>query len=175
MDRLTIDFGTASPPSHGIGRALLGVGLLAAAGCLVAHLIVSGQRAEVQSALARLEPSAAAAKQAPVSPEEALQRQEEQAFVRHTAQQLSLPWGELFDAVEAPDYEAVTLLGVVPNAERKEVQIEAEARDLGDVLPFVRQLRETGGLHGARLLAHETVRRDARQVVRFKVMGTWGG
>lgn len=175
MDRLAINFGAISPPGHRIGRMLFGAGLLAVAGCLIAHLIISGQRAEVQSALLRLEPSRAAARQVPISPEEALQRQEEQAFVRHTAQQLSLPWGELFDAVEAPDYEAVTLLGVVPNAERKEVQIEAEARDLADVLPFVRQLRETGGLHGARLLAHETVRRDTAQVVRFKVVGTWGG
>ncbi|MCW5620597.1 MAG: hypothetical protein KIS79_05775 [Burkholderiales bacterium] len=154
---------------------LLGAGLLAAAGCLVVHLIVSEQRTEVQSALAHFDSNAATVRRAPVSPDEALRLQEEQAFVRHTAQQLGLPWGALFDAVEAPDYQAVTLLGVVPNVERKEVQIEAEARDLADILPFVRQLREAGGLHGARLLGHETVRRDSAQAVRFKVVGTWGG
>ena len=61
---------------------------------------------------------------------------------------------------------------VVPNAERKEVQIGGSAIRRCPAVRFGSCAKPAAYM--APVLAHETVRRDARQV-RFKVMGTWGG
>jgi len=172
MDRLDIDFGPASPHPGRVGRVLLLAALGVALAAAGVHLSITRQAEYAQARLASVQAETNSTQDA-LSPGEALQRQEEEVYVRQVAQQLSLPWAALFDAVEAPDYDAVTLVGIAPSAERKEVQIEAEANDLSDVLRFVRQLRQSGGLQGARLVTHEVVRRNSDQSVRFKVVGTW--
>lgn len=89
---------------------------------------------------------------------------------RTVAQRLTLPWSDVFDAVETAATAKVALIGLQPNADRKTVRITAESRNLNEALAFVRRLQATRRLERVYLASHQIQTRDAQRPVRFVVM-----
>lgn len=86
---------------------------------------------------------------------------------------LNAPWGVLFESLELSANENVAVLGMEPDIEHGEVRISVEARDMGAMLGYVRDIDAMPGLHGAYLESHQVVMQDPLHPVRFNVAARW--
>lgn len=85
------------------------------------------------------------------------------------------PWNELFQAIEASDNRDVALLEFSPDAERNELALVVEARNLPAMLAYQEQLSQVPALRQVAIASHEIVRTDPNKPVRFNVRAQWAG
>jgi len=169
MRALRIDFvrTPAAPPWLGWGLLAVSLG--------IAALLAAEFRA-TQTELARLEDRVerlrARASRAAADPQSARLLREELQRARAVTQQLSLPWGRLFQAVEGAAGRQVALIALQPESGQGVVRITAEARDLAEALAFVRRLSATRQLRGVHLAGHQIQTEDAQRPVRFVVLAS---
>lgn len=87
--------------------------------------------------------------------------------------QLTVPWEELFDTLEAADARRVAVLSVAPNARDHTLRLAGEARVMDDLLAYVSRLAERPTLAQVHLLGYSTTTRDGVPVISFTVAATW--
>jgi len=107
------------------------------------------------------------------SAEEMLGLRTEMRFARRVIEQLDTPWPALFAAIETAYDDNVTLLGVEPEPERREVRLLAEAKDAEAMLAYVRQVRQSPVLRDAWLVNHQVNLQDPLRPVRFTINARW--
>jgi hypothetical protein len=167
MRALQIDFVRPAAARPWVGWALLAVALGAAA-------MLAAEFRAAQVELARLEDRAerhrARELRAAADPQAARALREELQRARAVTEQLSLPWGRLFQAVESAATKQVALIALQPESTRGVMRITAEARDLGEALEFVRRLSATRQLRGVHLASHQIQIDDPQRPVRFVVL-----
>ena len=105
--------------------------------------------------------------------EEKVRLRTEMRFARRVIEQLDTPWPTLFAAVETAYDDNVTLLGVEPEPERREVRLLAEAKDAEAMLAYVRQVRQSPVLRDAWLVNHQVNQQDPLHPVRFTINARW--
>jgi hypothetical protein len=98
---------------------------------------------------------------------------EEQAAARSTIRRLSMPWDELFQALEASKTDQVALLAIEPDSEARTVSLSGEAKDYLAALSYVANLGEQKTLAKVHLMRHEA-RQDGTGPVAFVVTASWG-
>ncbi|HZR02227.1 MAG TPA: hypothetical protein VFA81_03530 [Burkholderiales bacterium] len=86
--------------------------------------------------------------------------------------EMNIPWTELFRAVESAQTSDVAILTLQPDPRGRTVQINAQARDLGVVLDYMKRLQVTK-LRDVVLATHEVKVREAGQPVEFAVVARW--
>ena len=124
--------------------------------------------------VAEMEKSAVDGRRRPAPPlklDPAVQRDAQQA--RQIAQRLSLPWDELFQAIESASNEKVALLAVEPDSQRGEVTVSGEAADYLAIVAYLNRLNQPGTLHRAHLLHHELRVDDPHRPMRFAIAASW--
>jgi type II secretory pathway component PulL len=87
--------------------------------------------------------------------------------------ELSLPWRELFRAVEAADIRGMGLLALVPNTQDRTLRLSGEARNLAVVHQYVDRLAAQKPLAGVHLVSYDTVDREGSKVVTFSLTARW--
>ncbi|MCL2591311.1 MAG: hypothetical protein FWD67_10675 [Betaproteobacteria bacterium] len=107
------------------------------------------------------------------STEEKARLRTEMRFARRVIEQLDTPWLDLFDAVETAYDDNVTLLGIEPEPDRREVRLLAEAKDTEAMLAYVRQVRQSPVLRDAWLANHQINLQDPLRPVRFSINARW--
>jgi hypothetical protein len=85
-----------------------------------------------------------------------------------------LPWDTLFAALQAADSKDVALLAIAPEAQKRQVKIHAEARNLDAMLAFQRQLQQSPGLAQVVLVDHTVMKDLPFTPVRFHLLAQWG-
>ncbi|TAN79879.1 MAG: hypothetical protein EPN14_05770 [Gallionella sp.] len=171
--RMPVDF---APKGFSIGRTIGLLGFLAAVGvaCWSGwHYLQLQQKVDIWQAdwqrLHRNEVQPHA-----VSTPEDLERvKSELRFANRVIEKLDTPWDALFGAVEEAFNEQVTLLSVEPDTERREVRLLAEAKNLGAMLDYVQQVRESPVLKNGYLVEHQINQQDPLRPVRFTVTAGW--
>lgn len=96
--------------------------------------------------------------------------------IRHANEilrQLSLPWEKLFRAVESSVNQEVTLLGMEPDIEKHIVHISCEAKNIGAMLNYIRQLEKQHDFGSVYLQSHQIQERDPEKPVRFSLVAAW--
>ena len=88
-------------------------------------------------------------------------------------QQMNVPWGELFAAIESAENVNVALLAVQPDARSHSVLIGGEARDLPAALAYMERLERTRRLRDVVLVTHEVKTKDPGQPVAFTLNAVW--
>ncbi len=88
-------------------------------------------------------------------------------------QQMNVPWGELFAAIESAENGNVALLAVQPDARSHSVLIGGEARDLPAALAYMERLERTRRLRDVVLVTHEVKTKDPGQPVAFTLNAVW--
>ena len=86
---------------------------------------------------------------------------------------LSVPWVDLFRALESADAHGLGLTSLVPNAHDHTLKLTGEAHSVPDVLDYVQRLCGLHQLQQVRLQSYETVTRNNVDVVTFSVSATW--
>ena len=131
----------------GAGWVLLALALAFAAHAAFSFARLKSEIAEYEARLAR---SAAARAETArrASPAEL-------AAVREAAKRLSLPWTELFKAVEGAASDDVAVLAIEPDAATGTVLITADTLSYLAALAYVRSLAASGALSQVHLVRHE--------------------
>lgn len=127
--------------------------------------------AAVEAKQARLAKSSQAGQAPAKSSAEANQ---ERSFAQQTVKRLTMPWDELFDALEATASERVALIAIEPDAEARTVNLSGEARDYLSALTYVANLGEQRTLGKVHLVRHELRQSGVMRPVTFVVSATWG-
>jgi hypothetical protein len=86
---------------------------------------------------------------------------------------LGTPWGDLYRALEGSVDDTVSLLAVLPNADKGEVRLNGEAKDFAALRAYLQRLGETGVLADVRLLGQEVKQADPQHPIAFSVAATW--
>lgn len=88
-------------------------------------------------------------------------------------EQLALPWSPFLNAIERAHTEAVALIAVQPDAQRRSVTIIGEAKGYDDVLVYVARLREEARLKNVYLVGNEVIEDQPQRPVAFTVSADW--
>jgi len=163
VKKLNFNFADARHGSPWLGRVVLAV---AAAVCLDAGWTYKGLHDSVRQSeirVAKRAPSGAVAKvTAP-----------EVAAVRETVQRLSLPWEDLFVALEHAATDKVALAAIEPDSAKGTVTITADGKDYLAALSYVSNLSRIEGLERVELVRHERKHPDPNSPVSFAVSAAW--
>lgn len=168
MRKLRIDFQRKPRPAAG-GWLLLLAGVAAVAVLARAQLEGSQEQAVQAARLASLQRGPGAQLAAAEGADDPMVVAARQALER-----ARLPWHALFSALESADGADVALLAVTPQPQRRHVKIQAEARHLGAMLAFQRQLQLHPSLAQVVLTDHTVVNDVPEKPVRFHLSAQWG-
>ena len=160
MQQLQIDFSGRRRGSPWLGRVLLALAAGVALDAGVSYHSANSTLQENQARLTKRTPGGAAPK---VTPQEV-------AAVRETVQRLSLPWGDLFTALESAASDKVALAAIEPDAKAGTVTISGDGKDYLAALSYVLNLSRTEGLERVQLVRHE----QKNEGVSFAVSAAWG-
>lgn len=159
MVRLDIDFVRSRPCSAWAGRLLFAVAVALAADAGWTYLRLREALSADQGRLAAVQPRAVRKVGA-----------EELAAARETVQRLTLPWPQLFGALESAASPQVALLSIEPEPRTGKVTISGDSKDYLAALTYVLNLRRGDGLSNVQLVRHEQKAGN----VSFSVSASWG-
>ncbi len=94
-------------------------------------------------------------------------------YVNGVLAKLTLPWDKMFQAVEWSAGKDVALLGMEPDAEKHEVKISAEAKNLTAMTRYLRQLSTQEIFSSVYLQSHQVQQQMAEKPVRFTLIAAW--
>jgi Tfp pilus assembly protein PilN len=164
MNKLDLNFSKARGGSPWLGRLLLGVAALVMVDAGMGYQAAKNALRENEARLAKHAPAGRAAKASP----------QEVAAVRDTVQRLSLPWDELFMALESAAHDRVALVAIEPDVRAATVKISGDGKDYLSALSYVANLSRTEGLGAVQLVRHEQKANDPNGPVSFAVSAAWG-
>jgi hypothetical protein len=160
MQRLHIDFLAARGGSPWAGRVLLAAAAFIAADVGLSYRDAREALAENRARVAQRSPATS-------GPRASAQ---EVAVVRDTVERLSLPWDELFRALEAAASERIALAAIEPDSKAGTVTISGDGKDYLAALSYVSNLSRADSLERVQLLRHE---QKANGPVSFSVSAMW--
>ena len=158
MHKIEINFVGTRYGSPWIGRVLLAAAACVALDAGLSYHAARKVMAEGQARLGKRAPAAAPK----ASPQEV-------AAVRETVQRLSLPWDELFMALESAASDKVALAAIEPDPRSGTVTISGDGKDYLAALSYVLNLSRTEGLERVQLVRHE----QKNESVSFAVSAAW--
>ncbi|GAB3775070.1 hypothetical protein GCM10028796_50520 [Ramlibacter monticola] len=168
MRSLQFDFQRKPAPSA-TGWLLLLAGAAGLAGLGQLQHELDGQRAAQAARLAKVQAPGGASALTGNEPDEAPVK-----AAREFLDKSRLPWDTLFGALESARSKDVALLSVTPDAQRRQVKIHAEARNLDAMLAYQRQLQQSPGLAHVVLSDHTVMKDMPFTPVRFHILAQWG-
>lgn len=171
LRKLELDFLKEPRPPTWAGWALFVLTLAFAADVGLSYVALTKEVARKEARLAALGERAAPENfvktvARPVSAEEL-------AFARETIQRLSMPWDNLFAALEAAQIEGVVLLSIEPEPQTGTVILIGEAKDYLKALSYVGTLEDQKTLKRVHLVRHEAKREGRERPVVFTVSAAW--
>jgi hypothetical protein len=99
---------------------------------------------------------------------------QELARASDTVHALSLPWDEVFRALEAASTGDVSLLALDPIPAKRMLKLQVEARNTEAMLAYLRALAGAAVFSAVSLQSHQVQQVDPQHPVRFLVLVEWG-
>ena len=174
MLRQRLDFAHPQPAvklsGHALGTLVLAASVVLTAGLVAHYLELAEGNESAETQIRRLARANAPGRLVQGSREAVL---EEVRRVNRAATQLTIPWEDLFQAVESATDKRVSLLALQPNFQKRELKISGEADDYGAILRYIERLEDGEALTEVRLISHELVVRQNASRIRFELISTW--
>lgn len=171
MNRLRLDYQHRTQPFPLAGSVLLALAVALSGGLGNYYQELTGDLSNLETSLKKFEQASGSRAQA--------SHQEMQGMVQDIKQaneilrQLTLPWENLFQAMESSIDQEVTLLGMEPDIEKHTVNISCEARNVNAMLNFIKRLKERREFRGVYLQNHQVQEADPQRPVRFSLIAFW--
>jgi hypothetical protein len=172
MQALAINWAARPRPITAIGLLLALAGLLCAIGVGLDYLDADAEQTALLARQGRSMPGDAPRKRSYVEAEPLARDAALTAAQIDT--QLQLPWSDFLHAIESSSMPTVALLGVEAQGSTRVLRLVGEAKDIEDVLAYVKKLRASPALHDVFLVGQEEKLVSAVKVIRFTVDATWG-
>jgi Tfp pilus assembly protein PilN len=173
MTALALDFRRKSNRISRLGWLILLAGMVCTGMAIQSFVKLNETKADVEATLARLERKRVPVVRGDMSDRDTKRYAEEIKLANSVAERLTLPWLDLFQAVESGGSSRVALLSLEPDAQKKTVRMTAEAKDKADMLAYVRKLNASQRLVNVHLLDHQVQRQTPGQPVRFSMQAGW--
>jgi len=167
MQKLDLDYQRQPGGRNSAGVAILILGMVMSLALAFVYRDLGAQLAEMEAEIMHASTGNDPGKTA---------QQREQAkaeqFLETAFNQLALPWGEIFSAVESAANGKVTVLALESDGLHKTVRISARTADPGNMLAYLERLKSGGRLSGLHLASH---RQDADGTLHFVVQADFAG
>jgi Tfp pilus assembly protein PilN len=98
---------------------------------------------------------------------------EEAKVIDATVRQLTLPWAQMIEAVEAASSSEVTVLQLQPETQQRSLRLTAEAKNREAMVKYMRRLGETRVLSGVHLVNHHVQVEDPSRPIQFGVQASF--
>ncbi len=171
MTRLDLDYQAAQKSFPWAGVVLLGLALLASALVALYYRGITEQIGYLESTVG--EATRAAGRQMVGSEREMREMALEIKHANEVLGQLTLPWDKLFKAVEWSSGKDVALLTIEPDAEKHEVKITGEAKNIAALLNYIKQLAAQEPFNRVYLERHQVQEKAPLKPVRFSLVAVW--
>ena len=87
---------------------------------------------------------------------------------------INFPWEALFDSIENAVSKDIALLSLLPNVSKKSLRISGEAKNMPELLAFIKALEEEKIFVNAHLLNYKIKKSSSHQPITFQVITSWG-
>ncbi|ADE12057.1 conserved hypothetical protein [Sideroxydans lithotrophicus ES-1] len=135
---------------------------------------VSGQAARLEEKVAqaehKLHPGRSGAMTAVA---DAQQTGAEIKVANQVIMQLSLPWSELFDALEEANSSNIALLGIEPDAGKRLVRLRGEAKNSAALFAYIRILQANKAMTSVYLKHQQVQEQNPEKPIRFTLDASW--
>jgi hypothetical protein len=170
MRQIALDY-LRRPPAHISTYALLLVGGVAMA---VAANHYRTLTVELDARHAAVQQSRSAARSvANADPRASKDLAERMYAAQVVRSEIGVPWEGLFKALESVDEKDVALLGLSPDAAKKQIKLSGEAKNLEAMVSYHRKLSGHPAFSEVSLSEHDLVQKDPQQPIRFTATATW--
>lgn len=171
---LNLDFSRSGERPGFIAYALLAAGVLAAAIAAHAYVETSEKRATLEDSITEMK--ALSGRRGVRLAEPAKLTDGLRAEIRRANRvidQIAIPWNALFGELERAATPEVALLAVEPDAARRRVRIDGEAKSLAAVLSYMERLDSSRGITDIVLTGHALKDGGGHSPVAFSLVGRW--
>ncbi|MGZ8983678.1 MAG: PilN domain-containing protein [Methylotenera sp.] len=176
MRALSLDYRRTHRFWHWAGITMLMLVLVGVAQLVNYYLALSNETTHLEKLTARIEhklhPGHIAA---PITIAETQQLGMEVKNANQVLLQLSLPWDQLFQAVESANSDNVALLGIGPDSKRGLIKVSGEAKDFDALLGYIRTLQASDFFTGVYLQHHQVQEQNPDKPIRFILDASWTG
>lgn len=173
MNALWLDY-QQDRPAHRAGSALLALALLLLILSLARYQNLNAEAEDWEQKLAQAAPAQGLrAASAGRGEREVKALALEVKRANEVLRQLTLPWEELLQGVEAAADKRVALLAVEPDSEKQVVRISGEARDFTALMNYIARLDKQPVFGPVYLQSHRVMLRDPERPVRFALQAVW--
>lgn len=171
MNRLDLDYQNNTRPVPWAGIAILAVATLLLAGAAYYYRGMINQIGYWESKAGQVLRSRE--RQSLGSQREIRDAAQEIKRANEVLGQITLPWDKLFEAVEVAAGRDVALLSLEPDADRHEMKISGEAKNIPAMLGYVERLSAQRMFTSVYLLNHQVQEQSPDQPVRFALIASW--
>jgi hypothetical protein len=172
MQALAINWVARPRRITAVGALLALAGLLCAAGVAIDFSDADSEQATLLTRQSRAAPGESPRKRS-AAVAEPLAR-DAAVSAAEIDDQLQLPWSDFLQAIESSRLASVALLGVEAQGSTRVLHLVGEAKEIEDVLAYVKKLRASPALHDVYLAVQEEKLVGAVKVIRFTLDATWG-
>jgi hypothetical protein len=156
------------------GAALLALAIVALILTGTYYLKLSDQAASWEAKVERIQGNGASHGLAGRSTEHvSVELAQEVNNANEVLRQLSVPWEDLFQAVEFSGGNKVTLLALEPDIENQQVKIGGEAKNFTELMNYITRLQEQSVFGSVYLQNHQVQLQNRDKPVRFSLLATW--
>jgi Tfp pilus assembly protein PilN len=166
--RLDLDYVAAPRPPLWIGFSVLIVALAIAGNMVLRHRDARHELAALDAAQGLLNVERGPRR---AVPKERLE--EEAKLIDAAVRQLTLPWAQMIEAVEAASMGEVALLQMQPEAQQRTLRLTAEAKNREAMLRYVRRLGQSRALSGVHVVNHQVQIEDPSRPIQFGVQAVF--
>ena len=171
---LQLDYRRApTSPWRRVGWSLLALAAIATAIVAAGYARIADHHALVVARAQKLAERMSAASPKRSTPPPDARTLGEVVRARAIVDELTVPWTDLFEAVEAADAKPLGLLALTPNSRDRSLRMAGEARSVIDVLEYVERMARQPALGQVHLLGYQTVVREGVPVVSFTLAASW--
>lgn len=174
MRPLSLDYRRDNRIQHwvGIGVLMLAVAAIVAMGLY--YRKIAGQAARLDTQVAQIERKLHPGRSGVMaSAADAQQTGAEIKAANEVIMQLTLPWNELFNALEEANSSNIALLGIEPNVRKRVVRVSGEAKNQDALFAYLRILQANKSMSSV-YLKHQQVReQDPEKPIRFTLDASW--
>ncbi len=153
------------------GLLLLFAGLLASTSMVVMHKNIKVEQQRIQLELTQQQNENLNNFLSSSTDSETKQQLQRAASI---IEQLSFPWNKLFYAIEENVGNDIALLSVRPDMPASTVELDAEAKNWGAMVSYIKRLEKDSFFSDVHLVSHQNKQSDPQRPVRFKLSCAWG-
>jgi Tfp pilus assembly protein PilN len=173
MRPIHLDFIQARRPVGLGGWAMLLVGIAAIAAVVAVDILDWQPRAAAREEQLQALQTAIQARRPVVAKLDDKQLAGEWSKAMAVSSALNLPWEKLFATFEAEAERPVAVLALEPDAVKRELVVNGEARNFEAMLGYYRMLQDQPIFSDVVLHTHQVNQQDREKPIRFRVTASW--